>query len=489
MKATDINFKCLSIVFMTVMTVTCSNPRENFSSIARQANIHPLYQGTVIPYNIAPLNFMLREDGSRFLVRFAVAGKDSFDVSSKNGKVLIPPRKWKKLLYANRGEQMHVSIFVKKTSGWERYYPLRFTISREPIDTWLAYRLIEPGYEAWNSKMGIYQRNLENFKELPIMLNQLTGGSCINCHSFRQNDPQTMLFHVRQQHAGTLVLKDGKISKIDTRNPDMISAAVYPRWHPDGRYVAFSFNTTRQVFHSTHTNKVEVFDYESDLIILDTETNIIFTNDLISSEQYFETFPEWSPDGKYLYFCSAEARSMPQEYDSLKYSLLRIPFDAQSGSFGSRLDTLVSAEHTGKSVAMARVSPDGKYVVFCMSNYGTFPIWHRENDLYLMDLDTKEFKNMEEINSNQSDSYHSWSSNGRWLVFGSRRMDGTFTHPYISYFDEDGNAHAPFILPQKDPRHYDFSLKSYNIPEFITGKVMASPRQFAKTAKGKAINN
>jgi len=296
-----------------------------------------------------------------------------------------------------------------------------------------------------------------------------------------------MLFHMRQQNAGTLFLIDGKVSKINTRAPEMISAGVYPRWHPEGRYVAFSVNTTKQEFHMAHTNKVEVYDMASDLIIFDTETNAVFTDSLLSSPDYFETFPEWSPDGKFLYFSSAEKRVMPDEYDSLRYDLLRIAFDASTGNFGKHIDTIVLSKKTGKSVTMPRISPDGKYVLFCMSNFGTFPIWHRENDLYIMNLENKEIRNLKEINSDQSDSYHSWSSNGRWIVFGSRRIDGTFTRPYISYFDEQGNGHFPFLLPQKDPRHYDFSLKSYNIPEFITGKVTVSPYKFAEVGKGEAI--
>ena len=132
------------------------------------------------------------------------------------------------------------------------------------------------------------------------MENHLTDRNCINCHSFCRNDPQTMLFHLRQQHAGTLFVKNGKVSKVNTKAPDMISAGVYPRWHPGGRYVAFSVNTTRQGFHTAHTNKVEVFDQASDLMVFDTETNIIFTDSLICSKNYFETYPEWAPDGQYL---------------------------------------------------------------------------------------------------------------------------------------------------------------------------------------------
>ncbi|MDX9946698.1 MAG: hypothetical protein RBS38_04990 [Bacteroidales bacterium] len=487
MNRTGIRFFADSFgVILLFLLSSCNQPVGNdFSNILREAKIYPPYQGTVIPYNIAPLNFMIREEGVRFVVRFTVAGKDSFDVSCK-GKVSIPLRKWEKLLNKHRGEQLEVSIIARQTTGWTRYRPLRFTIAAEPVDPYLVYRLIEPGYEGWGS-MGIYQRCVENFDETPVILNSLTDGNCMNCHSFCRGNPQMMLFHMRQQNAGTLFVKDGVVRKINTKAPEMISAGVYPRWHPDGRYVAFSVNTTRQEFHTFHTNKVEVYDMASDLVVFDTETNTVFTDSLMCSENSFETFPEWSPDGKYLYFCSAPARPMPDEYESLRYDLLRISFDISTRRFGNRVDTLVSSTRSKKSVALPRVSPDNKYIVFCMSNFGTFPIWHRENDLYLMNLETAKITNLTTINSNQSDSYHSWSANGRWLAFGSRRMDGTYTRPYICYFDTEGHAYTPFLLPQKIPEHYDFLTKSYNIPEFITGKVSVSPNEFTKAAKGKTV--
>ena len=477
----------------TLLLSACNKPGNDFLCIEQPATIHPSYQGTIIPYNIAPLNFMICEEASHFTVRFAVAGKDSFEVSCRNGKVSIPLQKWKKLLETNRGETMDVSIFLKKTSGWERYSPLKFTIANEPIDSWLAYRLIEPGYAGWN-EMGIYQRCIENFDEKPIMMNRLTDGNCMNCHSFCKQDPQMMLFHIRQKYAGTIFVKDGQVSKVDTKAPEMISAGVYPRWHPDGRYVAFSVNKTSQQFHTTDENKVEVYDEASDLILFDTRNNTITTDSLICSPARFETFPEWSPDGKYLYFCSALARKMPNEYNLLRYDLMRIAFDASTGHFGNRIETILSSDNpsptiptgegVGKNITLARISPDGKYVVFCLSDYGCFPVWHHESDLYILNLETGEMRNLSEVNSDRSESYHSWSSNGRWMVFGSRRMDGRFTRPYICYFDSEGNAHTPFILPQKDPLHYDYFIKSYNIPEFITGKVSVSPYKFAETARG-----
>ena len=72
---------------------------------------------------------------------------------------------------------------------------------------------------------------------------------------------------------------------------------------------------------------------------------------------------------------------------------------------------------------------------------------------------------------NEADSYHSWSSDGRWVMFGSRRLDGRYTRLYIAFLDPSGTPHKPFLLPQKDPRENQWRLKSYNVPEFITGEV------------------
>ena len=88
-----------------------------------------------------------------------------------------------------------------------------------------------------------------------------------------------------------------------------------------------------------------------------------------------------------------------------------------------------------------------------------------------MDLKTGKYVDMQSVNSNDVESYHSWSSNSRWFVFGSRRMDGLYTRLYIAYLDNKGKTGKAFLLPQKDPEYYDRLMKSYNIPEMIKGKV------------------
>lgn len=482
MNYTIIRHTC--IYFILILIVGCDKQIASYTENNKVANIYPEYTGTYIPHNIAPINFQIKEVADEFKVRF-VSQTDSFEVSAKSN-VDIPIKKWKKLLEENKGQTISVKIFAYTDNNWTKYNNIDFTIANEPIDPYIAYRLIEPGYAAWN-KMGLYQRCVENFEESPIIENDLTDGNCMNCHSFKNNDPEVMLFHMRSAHAGTMFAVDGEVKRVNTKAPWMMSAGVYPRWHPNGRYVAFSTNNTSQSFLTAHTNKIEVFDMNSDIVIYDTKENKVYTDSLIMAKNSFETFPEWSPNGRYMYFSSAPATQMPNNYKKIQYDILRVPFDPETGKFGAKVDTLVSAQETGKSSVLGRVSPDGKYMVFCMANYGTFPIWHRENDLHLLNLETGDISNLTDVNSDDSDSYHSWSSNGRWLVFSSRRIGGTYTRVFISYFDESGKGHTPILLPQKDPMYYDYFMKSYNIPECIKGKVKVTPYQLSDAAREDAV--
>ena len=101
----------------------------------------------------------------------------------------------------------------------------------------------------------------------------------------------------------------------------------------------------------------------------------------------------------------------------------------------------------------------------------------------MADLQTGTSRPLVEVNSDDVESYHSWSSNSRWFVFSSRRIDGLYTRPYIAYVDEDGKVGKPFLLPQKDAGFYQSFMKSFNIPEFITGKVKVRGRVLASKAK------
>lgn len=121
--------------------------------------------------------------------------------------------------------------------------------------------------------------------------------------------------------------------------------------------------------------------------------------------------------------------------------------------------------------------------MFTTCDYGTFPIWHSEADLWMMDMNTGEARPVDELNSGEAESFHNWADS-RWVVFSSRRGDGLFTRLYIAHISPDGKASKPFLLPQIDPkRYYREMMYSYNVPDFSTGKVENVGKQVGRIAE------
>ncbi len=472
------NYKYIALL---TLFFSCSDSVQVSETLDRKPAIVPDYADITIPANIAPLNFSLKDSVEDAQVVLSYAGQQ-VEVRAKDNQFVFPISKWKKLLSSATGNTVEVVVRVKEKGKWLEYAPVKWSVAAEPIDPYIAYRLIAPGYTLWN-KMGLYQRNLENYTETPIIENKMSGRNCVNCHSFCMQNPDKMLFHMRETYPGTILVDGDKIEKLNTKTEQTISSLVYPSWHSSGKYVAFSVNNTKQGFHANDRNRIEVFDEASDVVVYDVVKHEVVTTARLFSKDAFETFPTFSLDGKTLYFCTAAPRPIPEEYSEIKYSLCSIGFDPDTRSFGSVVDTLYNASVSGQSASFPRVSPDGKHLMYTLSGYGNFSIWHKDADLYMADLSTGESTPLDILNSDDVESYHSWSSNSRWVIFSSRRIDGLYTRLYIAYIDENGQECKPFLLPQKDTGFYDRFMMSYNIPEFITGKVKVGGRVLGLKAK------
>ena len=479
-----LRFLAYFALLILVLTSCTQKPDENTLPVNRSPSLIPDYSEITIPVNIAPLNFFVEEKGDVFFA--VVEGSDGSTVtaSSKNGKIQFSETKWKELLEKNMGTRLSFTVYVKKEGEWEKFEPFYQTISRDKVDPYLYYRLLHPGYESW-TEISIMQRNLENFDEKPVVENNVLEQNCVNCHAFNSQQHERFLFHVRGSHGGTYFWENGELKKVNLKTKEMKNGAVYPRWHPSGDYVAFSSNKVVQRFHSSEMKKIEVSDLNSSLMIYDVQTNEMMDVPVNNTGQFMDTYPEWSPDGKYLYFCRADQIGEEYDYRDIKYDLYRVAFQAETRQFGE-IEQVFDASAANSSASFPRISPDGKSLVFTMHAYGCFPIWHKEADLYNLNLKDLTVSKMP-VNSNFTESYHSWSSNGRWLVFSSKRGDGLSARPYISWVDENGNAAKPFVVPQENPLFYSQFIKTYNIPEFATTEISFTPGQLREVAVSKAL--
>ncbi len=457
---------------------------QNVADVDRLPVLEPDITDVTIPPNIAPLNFKILEKAGQYYVKLYAEAGNSITRHSRNNKVMFPVQKWAELLSENRGREVKIEIYCKDENDlWSRFRPVTLQVAQENIDDYLVYRIIHPAYRVW-SDMGIYQRNLGNFQQKVILHNKTLERACLNCHSFHQNNPQEMMLHLRGGPGTALLLtQNGVFKNINTSTTFNTSPAAYRDWHPNGKIIAFSANKVAQFFHTIGETR-DVYDTASDIILYRITDNTITSAPQVSLTDQMETYPAWSPDGRYLYFCRAPQPVVPKgedfPYNTVFYELLRIEYNADTNEWGEA-ETLLPHAVTGGSITHPKISPDGRYVLYCLCDYGNFSIYRPDSDLYLLNLENGENRRLT-INSDKTESYHSWSGNGRWIVFSSKRQDGVMARPFISYFDEDGEAHKPFILPQKDPGFYDTYLKTFNIPEFVAGPVEVSPLELTRLA-------
>lgn len=490
----------LQILSAAILLLTACQSHPDVPSASKDAKslpaIYPDYCNVTVPCNIAPLNFMLPVlEYEECVARFTTP--DGKQQTYGNGaKVQIPEDEWHDMLEAAKGKSMKVEVWGKKDGNWLSYNPFEIRVAEEPIDDYVSYRLIDPTYVAW-SYMEIAQRNLTSFEESQIFNNEITSndreiGQCINCHSYQNYKTDNMLFHVRLSNSGTVIVNDGKVTRKNLKRDYTISSGVYPSWHPTAKLVAFSTNQTRQAFHTSNPNKLEVYDLASDLILYDVEKDSVSV--ICNDSTLLEVYPTWSPDGKFLYYC--KTIPLPEEmrdkdirttYKKVQYNMYRRSFDIATHNFGEE-ELVYDAASNDRSVTLPRISPDGRYLMFAEGQYGCFHIRHSDGEIVCLPLEGKTLPlvkdstaiNLAKLNSDGfADSYPTWSSNGHWIMCSSRRGDGNFSRLYFSYF-KNGKVEKAFLMPQEDPEHNTFRLKCYNRPEFMIEPVKISVDEFSR---------
>ena len=476
-------YLALSALFI----VSCIREPRNYVQDSG-ITVFPDYTGITVPANIAPLNFMIQEPGSNYLT---ILESGNTKIRVKGRKVSIPMHKWKNL--TAQGD-IKVQVFVRKDNGWSSMPTFSIFVAEE-IDPYLTYRVLPPLFESYQ-RLTINQRDLTSFHEKVVYANSMASSGdrlqCINCHSFKNWKTDNMQFHIRQYLGGTILYTNGKLNKLNLKTDSTISAAVYPSWHPTHDYIAYSTNRTFQNLHINHADRIEVFDEESDLILFNLADNAVSIIENDSTE--YECYPSWSNDGRRLFYVSANMGN-PTEFRkhggaaaananaTFKYNLYYKDFNPDDRTWGPKV-LYYDAAARDSSITWPRMSPDGRWLICCISTRGVFPPNQYVSDLMLFDMQKGTHRYLDEVNSDFAESYHSWSSNGRWIVISSKREDNVYTRLYLAHMNNDGTFSKPFLIPQKDPEHSHKFLYSYNIPEFTVEPVRISAKEIASFVKG-----
>jgi hypothetical protein len=368
--------------------------KRDCSVVDRAPEIRPDYAGITVPSNIAPLNFTLHDSCTACVAEIFSVNGPPIVAGGKKGTVFIGAAPWKRLLAENAGHPLRITIYARGTQGaWRRYAPIEDTIAAEPVDRYCTYRLLNFQYN-YSSDIRECQRDLSSFDETVLVNAQNYAWGCVNCHMPMNNDPGRFVLQSRSTAYGseTLIADGDSITTLKSR-------LGYTAWHPGGKYIAFSVYKVEQYFHSVGRQFIDVYDKNSCIALYDVAARTIVPAPQLNLQGMLETWPAWSPDGRYLYYCSAPvpwsdgSKEPPDNFNKMQYGLLRIGFDAANKRWGA-VDTVLTPHETGLSIAQPKLSPDNRFCLFCMQNAGAYPHTQVSSDLYLMDVATRKYRKL-----------------------------------------------------------------------------------------------
>jgi hypothetical protein len=467
---------CFWIVMITASLLASPPVVEPANLLAQKPRIQPDYTDLIIPPNIAPLNFLIKESGASFYVSLRGAAGPPIEIYSRGPKIRFPERPWRQLLDQNQGHEIEIDVCVQTESKrWQRYTAITNRVAVERVDPFLIYRKIHAAHSTWSS-MGLYQRDLQTFEETPFLENRRFANDCCHCHLLRNNDPNTATILIRSTHY------DNSLLVISNQVAETVRGSLgFIAWHPKTNLMASSFSKPRLMLHSARNDMRDIAELEAWIGYFPLGAETVKPVPGLGDKSRLVTFPQWSPDGGYLYYCSAPnpwtnmATVTANSYRTAKYDLMRVAYDLAHDQWG-KPEIVLPASETGFSVAQPRLSPDGRRLFFCAIDYGCWPTYDSASDLYGIDLEAgarsgKFACRKLELNSDQCESWLSWSSNSRWVVFSSKRISRLYNRPHLAYVAANGECGKPFILPQSDPEYYDSLLKTYTIPTLATGPI------------------
>lgn len=408
------NFTGFLICSLAVL-FSCKSADEE-EKVKDLPSLFPDYVNVSVPYNIAPLNFLLKDCSGQIEVRLSSSSSD-YTFIGNEGKIRFPQNEWAELLKKEKGGVIKVNVKAQKDGKWIVYPSFKWEIKAEAIDDYIIYSKEVPG-NVPNLNKSLTRREMASFSEKEIHKEQ---------PFFYAKFPEKVSFRGKKRgNFGVYVMDSLFVSYISV--------------FPDKRRENIGLHSS-----------VLLADFSN-------EQYKVLPDSISSGGEI--SFVDLSFDSRKLFYCVSSGSVDPDSLLSLKYDLMCRDINPADLSVSGIPDTVASMP--AASVSYPSSSPDGNYIAYTVSGFGASSEWHDDSDMRLMNLHTGTIDSLQIVNSaNKADIVRGWSSNGRWLMFSSKRDDGFYERVYFSYIDSTGAAHKPFMLPQEDASCYNNMMEIF----------------------------
>ena len=378
--------------------------------------------------------------------------------------------------------------------GVHRSKPVRFAFAADAVDNAIVYRAVAPPFHRKKTP-DLFVRDVRRRK--PTCFLSARQQYCLNCHTFSAKSGTSGKLALQVRYTGNERRKHYTylaVFDLDTQRgrktilPFEMQMTTFMAWSPasgpdgtqgagpSGTRLVFSANQSIWPFYPIVFETQSVGQPTSDLAVYDTTTETVGLVAGASDPDLIEIYPAWTPDGEAIVF----SRAAPTRHPIwTQFEIWEIPYKRRvrgrarrvCDATGEPIGWIARDAGTGdgstrrekQSSFYARFSPDGKWLSWVQADYGS--LIKASSDIYIMRWQPRGKVIRLRCNARHAaDSWHTWSSNSRWIAFATKREDGVYARVYMTHIDADGRDSPAVRLPMTDP----LLRVSFNLPEFLS---------------------